>query len=213
MSFDWLLAMFLVASLAPGIILHEVSHGLVASWFGDPTAREAGRLSLNPIRHVDPFGTVVLPGLLIGLVAAGVGSGVVFGYAKPVPVSANRLRKPHQHMIWISLAGPATNLLLAVLAAVVIRVGAPFGSLRVAQFLGIWIFLNAVLLVINMLPLPPLDGSSVVARFLPAPARRAYLAAAPYGMVVFLLLVFIVPGFLLRIVDPLVDGLLRFLVG
>jgi Zn-dependent protease len=212
MSFDWLLVVFFVAALAPGVVLHEVSHGLVAGWFGDPTAREAGRLSLNPIRHVDPFGTVVLPGMLIGLAAAGLGSGVVFGYAKPVPVSAARLRKPREHMMWVALAGPATNLLLAAGAALVIRLGAPFQSRRVVEFLIIWIILNTVLLVINMLPVPPLDGSSVVARFLPEAARRVYLAAAPYGMLVFLLLVFVVPGFLRSIVDPLVDGLLRVLV-
>ena len=212
MNVDWLLIAFFVASLAPGVILHEISHGLVASWFGDPTAKEAGRLSLNPVRHIDPFGTVILPGILIVLNATGLGSGVVFGYAKPVPVSAARLRKPHQHMMWISLAGPATNLLLAAAAALAIRLGAPFGSPEVGRFLLVWIVLNTVLVVINLLPVPPLDGSKVVARFLPSAARRTYLAAAPYGMLVFLVLVFMVPGFLRAIVDPLVEGLLRLLV-
>lgn len=212
MTVDWFLILFFVAALVPGVILHEISHGLVASWFGDRTAREAGRLSLNPIRHVDPFGTVILPGILIVLNATGVGSGVVFGYAKPVPVSEARLRKPLQHMMWISVAGPATNLVLGAVAALAIRLGAPFGSPEVLRFLLIWIVLNVVLMVVNLLPVPPLDGSKVVARFLPAPARRAYLAAAPYGMLVFLVLVFMVPGFLRAVVDPLVDGLLRLLV-
>lgn len=211
MTFDGLTIAFFVAALVPGIILHEVSHGVVASWFGDPTAREAGRLTLNPLRHIDPFGTLVLPGLLIGLAAAGVGSGVVFGYAKPVPVSPAKLSQPHRQMMWISVAGPLTNVLLAVAAAMVARVGAPFSS-RVGEFLIIWILLNVVLAVFNMLPLPPLDGSAVVARFLPAGARRAYLSAGRYGMLLFFLLIFTFPGLLRAIVVPAVDWVLGVLV-
>src|SRR5919106_5915702 len=125
---------------------------------GDPTARQAGRLTLNPIRHVDPFGTVILPGLLIVLALLGTGSGVVFGYAKPVPVNSAKLRRPRLHMLLVSLAGPITNAVLAATAVLVLPGTTPL-SFPTAPFLVVWIVVHTLLTVFNPLPMPPLDGS------------------------------------------------------
>src|SRR5262249_37495801 len=149
--------LFLVM-LAPSVILHEVSHGVVALWFGDDTAKRAGRLTLNPLRHVDPFGTLILPAILL---LAGL---VPFGYPKPVPVNVTRLRRPRDHSLLVSLAGPATNLVLCVIATVIWRAFHPEGTageLVIAAVYG-----NLLLAMFNMLPLPPLDGSAIVERLL-----------------------------------------------
>src|SRR5919108_1173313 len=173
MSFDGWTAAFVIVSLVAAGAPHEVSHAAVAAAFGDPPARRAGRLTLNPIRHVDPFGTVILPGLLIVLALVGTGSGVVFGYAKPVPVNSAKLRRPRLHMLLVSLAGPVTNAALALAAVLVLR-GATVLSFRVAQLLVVWVLVNTVLTVFNLLPLPPLDGSELVAVALPDRPRAVW---------------------------------------
>src|ERR671923_2381270 len=173
MSFDGWTAAFVILSLVPAVVLHEVSHAATAAAFGDPTARRAGRLTLNPIRHVDPFGTVILPGLLIVLALIGTGSGVVFGYAKPVPANSAKLRRPRLHMLLVSLAGPITNAVLAGAAVLTLR-GTTFLSFRTAQFLGVWILVNTLLAGFNLLPMPPLDGSELVAVALPARLRGVW---------------------------------------
>src|SRR4051794_21723368 len=156
------------------IVLHEISHGWVASAFGDPTARRRGRLSLNPIRHVDPIGTVVLPLFLA------VSGAPVFGWAKPVPVVARRMRNPRVHMILVALAGPGMNLLLAVAGAVALALliaAAPppgLGSLFVALNLFNFVAINIFLAVFNMLPIPPFDGGHVVEGLLPRWAAVHY---------------------------------------
>jgi Zn-dependent protease len=191
----------------PSIILHEVAHGVAAFTFGDDTARRAGRLSLNPVRHVDPVGTIVLPSLLA---LTGLG---VFGYAKPVPVNPARMRHPRNQALIVSLAGPATNLLLAAASILVLRFlspestrlalraavsGAGLQSLGLAdQALFLFGFVNVTLAVFNALPIPPLDGSAVVARLLPARAMPSWYTFTRYAMPVLILVVLLDRGRLL----------------
>jgi Zn-dependent protease len=199
---------FFAIALIPSVVLHEVAHGWVANAFGDRTAKDAGRLSLNPIRHIDPFGTLLLPGLLIALNAAGIGGGMIFGYAKPVPVNAQKVGERPWRMILVAASGPLVNGVLAVSAALILRAVAPV-SFRVVEFFLAWVVLNAVLLVFNLLPIPPLDGSKVVAWALPRPAREAFMKLDQVGFALVLLLIFAIPGGLSFAVDPLVEGLLR----
>jgi Zn-dependent protease len=205
--------------LIVAIVLHEISHGWVANAFGDPTARERGRLSLNPVRHVDPVGTIVLP-----LVLAVTGA-PVFGWAKPVPVVAQRMRRPRLHMMIVALAGPGMNLVLALLAALALALLMPavpsdggvawlFLLLNLINFVAINIFLA----VFNLLPLPPFDGGHVVEGLLPRRAARHYAKLARFGfpLLIFLLLVlpWLVPGadIVERVVRPPVDALLRLIL-
>ena len=183
--------------MIPSIILHEVSHGMVANWFGDVTAKRAGRLTLNPASHVDPFGTLLLP-----LLTAAAGFGV-FGYAKPVPVQPRNLRSPRNHSLLVALAGPATNLTIALFAALALRlvppqriVGTVAGladqplAVQVLIWLGI---VNVILAVFNLLPVPPLDGSAVVERLLPARLWPGYLHLRRFSMPVLLLVLLLAP--------------------
>lgn len=202
---DWGQVAVLVAVLVPSVILHEVSHGVVAHWFGDDTAKRAGRLTLNPIAHIDPFGTVLLP-LLLSL--SGVGA---FGYAKPVPVNPRRLRNPRQHSLYVSLAGPTTNIVLALVAAMLLRTVFHddlhrvfgVGDLPILPRLVFWLgFINVILAVFNLLPIPPLDGSALVERALPTRWWPTWLKFRQWGFGVLLLLVFLLPGSLDKIFDP-----------
>jgi Zn-dependent protease len=202
---------FYVIALVPGVILHELMHGVVANAFGDPTAKEAGRLTLNPIRHVDPFGTIILPGLLLAASAFG-GSPIVFGYAKPVPVNSAKLGNPRTHMLLVALAGPFTNLVLAGLAAGVIQIAQPLGF-RTAQFAFAWVLLNLVVFVFNMIPLPPLDGSELIAWALPRQARAVYRSLSPYGFAVLLLVLLAFPTVLSGVMNPVIETLLGVLLG
>jgi Zn-dependent protease len=167
------------------IVLHEISHGWVASAFGDPTARNLGRLTVNPIKHVDPIGTIALP-----LVLA-VSGAPVFGWAKPVPVRADRLRNPRYHMMLVALAGPGMNLLLGLVAAFALALvgeqAPPFLLANLRNFLVI----NVFLAVFNLLPLPPFDGGHVVEGVLPRRLVRPYRKLARFGfpLVIFLLVI------------------------
>ncbi|MFN2557274.1 MAG: site-2 protease family protein, partial [Nitriliruptorales bacterium] len=191
-------AVLLLVVLVPSVVLHEVSHGAVALVFGDDTAKQAGRLTLNPIAHVDLFGTVILPALL-ALTGAG-----IFGYAKPVPVNPSRMRRPRDHGLLTSLAGPATNILLALLAAFGLRWqvasegGLMFDSFF-AQALVAFGVVNVVLAAFNLIPVPPLDGSAVVERLLPDRWLPAWAQLRQYSMGLLLVLVFVLPGVLGRI--------------
>ncbi len=156
-------------ALLPSVILHEVSHGWVANHFGDPTAKNAHRLTLNPLAHIDPFGTVLLPGLLL---AVGLPP---FGYAKPVPVNISRLRKPRQQSLYVSLAGPAVEyralgrgLFLCAHAGVTVTQGAIYYRDSLLFNIGFALGIsNLLLAAFNLLPIPPLDGSAVIERFVP----------------------------------------------
>jgi Zn-dependent protease len=209
---DVLTVVFFVVSLVPAIVLHEVSHGVVADRMGDHTARFAGRLTLNPIKHVDPFGTVVLPGLLLLPYLFGRGTNPVFGYAKPIPVNPANLRDPDRQTMWIALAGPGTNLALAVVGALAYRILGGGGG-YMGRFFLIFLFVNVLLAVFNVMPIPPLDGSKVLARFLPPRARHVYQSMEPYGALFMLVIFFLFPGAIFAIVDPIVDGVLELLVG
>jgi Zn-dependent protease len=179
--------------LVIAIVFHEVAHGWVANAFGDETARRQGRLSLNPVRHVDPVGTIILP-----LVLA-VSGAPVFGWAKPVPVVAARMRNPRLHMMLVALAGPVMNLLLALIGALalagLIAAAPPPGLIWV--FIGLNLFnfvaINVFLAVFNMLPIPPFDGGHVVEGLLPRPLAVHYAKLGRYGFVLLIGLLFVLP--------------------
>jgi Zn-dependent protease len=181
-AIDWRLVFTLMAAVIPSIILHEVSHGVVANALGDDTAKRAGRITLNPVRHIDPFGTIILPAMLAlsGLPA--------FGWAKPVPVNPRRLRQPRQHSLYVSLAGPATNLALAAVCAALYRTWGMHSAGWFADYVFVAGLLNVVLCLFNLLPIPPLDGSAIIERFLPDRWWPAYLKFRRYSFA--LLLVF-----------------------
>ena len=210
-DFDPLTVLFFIVTLVPAVVLHELAHGVVADRFGDTTPRLAGRLTLNPVKHADPFGTLILPGLLLLPYLFGRG-GPVFGYAKPMPVNTSNLPNPDRKLMAIALAGPVTNILLAGIGALLFRiVGFQAGALT--SFLLIWITLNVLLAVFNIMPIPPLDGSKVVAMFLPPRAREVYRSLEVYGALFMLAIFFFFPGAIFAIVDPIVGGLLTLLVG
>jgi Zn-dependent protease len=193
------------------VILHEISHGVVALWFGDRTAKEAGRLTLNPIPHIDPFGSIVLPamGAILGI--------PVLAWAKPVPVNPSRLRHPRRDMLYVSLAGPATNFLLMIAAALAAR--AAYASITPVQFfdelpLAILILfsfavVNLFLGLFNLLPIPPLDGSSLIERVLPGAWLPQWYKFRPYGFLVLFLLV-ISTGIISEFLRPFEDALFNF---
>jgi Zn-dependent protease len=209
---DVLTVAYFVVALVPAIVLHEVAHGVVADRMGDHTARFAGRLTLNPIKHVDPFGTVVLPGLLLLPYLFGRGSNPVFGYAKPMPVNPANLRDPDRQTMWIALAGPGANLVLAAVGALLLRL-VGLGGGEITRLLIIWVGVNVLLAVFNVMPIPPLDGSKVLARFLPPRARHVYQSMEPYGALFMLVIFFLFPSAIFAIVDPIVTGLFELLVG
>jgi Zn-dependent protease len=191
MDIDVLYDLILLAiPVIVAITFHEAAHGYVALHFGDSTAKDEGRVTLNPLKHVDPFGTILLPAVLYFT------AGFLFGYAKPVPVKFGQLRNPRWDMIWVAIAGPAMNIALAIISAILLRIAltqeltveSPFVRVLMSS-----VYLNAILAVFNMLPLPPLDGSKVVAPFLPIELARPYLAFERFGMLILLLLVFVAP--------------------
>ncbi|MFN8026237.1 MAG: site-2 protease family protein [Acidimicrobiia bacterium] len=201
--------------LIVAVILHEISHGVVALWFGDRTAKEAGRLTLNPVPHIDPFGSILMPAL-------GALTGIpVIAWAKPVPVNPMRMRNPRRDLVFVSLAGPASNLILMTISALAARQlylsSAPNVRFYEDLPLGILILfsfavVNMFLAVFNLLPIPPLDGSALIERVLPREWLPQWYKFRPYGFLVLFVLVFST-GIISKLLDPLFNQLFDFVFG
>lgn len=185
------------------ITLHEAAHGYVARHFGDMTAHAQGRISLNPLRHVDLVGTLLVP---IGILFVS-GGGFLFGWAKPVPVNYSALRKPRQHMAWVAAAGPGANLVMALVWAALLKVAVLLPEGRVSEFLELvsqaGILVNLVFMFLNLLPIPPLDGGRILTSLLPSRAAWRFAKIEPWGLPILLVLLF--TNVLNGVLGPLVD--------
>ncbi|MBI2035781.1 MAG: site-2 protease family protein [Candidatus Liptonbacteria bacterium] len=199
---------YYVIALVFSVMAHEVAHGLVADRLGDPTARLANRLNFNPVNHIDPFGSVLLPALMY-LMTAPLGQPIVFGWAKPVPYNPYNLKNPKVGAGLIAVAGPLTNIFLAVIFGLILRAATIPGLVALAQLSIIVVLLNIVLAVFNLVPIPPLDGSKVLFSILPASFSNLRIWLEQYGFI--LLLFFIFFGF--SIIMPVIDFLFYLIVG
>jgi Zn-dependent protease len=220
-------ALLWIIPIMIAVIFHEVAHGYIALKLGDTTARDMGRLTLNPLPHIDPVGTILIPGILILLNA-----GFVFGYARPVPVNFMRLRNPKRGMALVALAGPATNILIALIAAVLIRLlvladpgligrimshGASTGVLAAlgvsaAYILFYTFFLSVILAIFNLIPIPPLDGGRIAVGLLPESVARAYSKIEPFGMIIVIAILFLDPFRVFSTALSAVTGLISWLL-
>ena len=202
------------------IVFHEVAHGLVARRLGDPTAERMGRLTLNPLKHTDPIGTIALP-MVLALAKA-----PIFGWAKPVPVDYRQLRNPRRDMVLVALAGPGMNLLLATLATVILAVvvtttdGEPTGaSLFVAQNAINFLLINLFLGIFNLIPLPPFDGGHVVEGFLPRRSVPAWQRLGRFALPILIVLLLVLPlvspelNIVGRVISPIVMSVAQFFLG
>ena len=190
------------------ITVHEAAHGYAAKYFGDMTAYNAGRISLNPIRHIDLFGTILLPALTIAL------GGILFGWAKPVPVDFSKLRNPKKDMLWVAAAGPASNFVMAIFWVFVIKfaISAPESIAYPLVLMGkAGISINIVLMVLNLLPLPPLDGGRIAVSLLPTPYAIKFSQIERYGFIILIFLMF--SGVLSKILDPLINAVYSFIIS
>lgn len=214
MNFDALIQTIALAAIPVlfAITLHEAAHGYAARHFGDMTAYAQGRISLNPLRHIDPVGTILLPLLTLFV------GGILFGWAKPVPVNFSALRHPKKDMLWVALAGPAANLVMALFWGAMFKVALSMpGSYFAEPLLGMAQFgvtINAILLVLNLLPLPPLDGGRVAISLLPHRQSFQLAKMEPYGMVILIVLAVVPVGgqpILSWILSPLVSSFIRMI--
>lgn len=197
------------------ITLHEASHGYVAKHFGDLTAYAQGRVSLNPLRHIDPVGTILVPVTLLMLSKLLGGGGILFGWAKPVPVNFGNLRHPKKDMLWVAAAGPAANFLMALAWALLIKIAllmpeSGFG-LPLALMGQAGIQVNVVLMVLNLFPMPPLDGGRIAVSLLPHRLAYQYSQIEPYG--IFILVILLATGILNAILWPFVVGVSNLIAG
>ena len=201
--------------LAPPILfaitVHEVAHGWMANRLGDPTARMLGRLTLNPIKHIDPVGTLLIPGLLLVM-----HSPFLFGWAKPVPITAQNFKQPRLGMAWVAAAGPVSNLLMAVLwmgiAWIAVALSSRIPLISPLYYMGQFgVAANVVLGVLNLFPLPPLDGSRVLAGLLPPEGARILYRLEPYGL--FIVAGLMATGVLGALLGPIMDWLINLLLA
>ena len=214
---DWVYtASTWIAPVLIAITLHEAAHGYVAWRLGDDTAKRLGRVTFNPLRHVDPYGTIVIPALLLSF------SNFVFGWAKPVPVDFSRLERPRRDMVWVAAAGPAVNIALAAASAALMHL-VPLLPVTVE----LWVFenlrnsivINLVLAVFNLLPLPPLDGGRIAVGLLPLPLARPLARMERFGLFVIIGVLFVLPyagqefGVDLNVFPWLIGEPVRFLMG
>jgi Zn-dependent protease len=188
------------------ITVHEAAHGFAARYFGDMTADRAGRITLNPLKHIDPIGTILLPALtlLVG--------GILFGWAKPVPVDFSRLRNPKRDMLWVAAAGPASNFVMALFWALMIKLSFVYPSVYsepMALMGQAGVMINVVLMVLNLLPLPPLDGGRIAVSLLPNHLAYKYAQIERYGFII--LIVLLATGILGRIMEPFIDAMIHLI--
>jgi len=190
------------------ITVHEAAHGYAAKHFGDMTAYNAGRITLNPLKHIDLFGTILLPAMTILL------GGILFGWAKPVPVDFNRLRNPKKDMLWVAAAGPASNFLMAILWVLAIKfaIGTPGEiSLPLIEMAKVGISINIILMVLNLLPLPPLDGGRIAVSLLPMPYAIKFAQIERFGFLI--LIALLLSGILNKILDPFINAVYLLIIS
>jgi Zn-dependent protease len=198
-----------------GITLHEAAHGYVAKHFGDTTAYVLGRVSLNPTRHIDPVGTILVPLVILLVTSWGAGRGMLFGWAKPVPVNYYALRSPRRHMMWVAAAGPAANLAMALGWAVIWKLVLILPATGASDFLlrmslaGVEV--NVVLMLLNLIPLLPLDGGRIVASLLPPRLSDSYARLEPWGFPILLTLMF--TNVLWIVLGPIVIGSMQLIAS
>ncbi len=196
---------FQIIVLLFSVVIHEVSHGVVADHLGDPTARLAGRLTLNPLRHLDPFGSVILP-IMLALLPGG----IVFGWAKPVPYNPMNLKNPERGAAMIAAAGPLSNLTIALVFSLIFRVTATISSnSSLLGFISQIVLINIVLAVFNLVPIPPLDGSKVLFALLPPSMNNLKHTLERYGFIIVLLFIFSGIG----IISPVISAIYRLFIG
>lgn len=191
------------------IVFHEVAHGRIALWRGDTTARDLGRLTMNPLPHIDPVGSILVPLFLFFT-----GSPFLFGWAKPVPVNPWQFRNAKKDMAIVSFSGPASNLLLAVLASILFRVVLSFtggGENLLVQLLFYMVYINLILAFFNLIPIPPLDGSKILMAVLPDQMLESYLRLERFGFIIIVLLIAL--GFFRIVIFPIVQIFLVILTG
>lgn len=200
---------FLIIILLFSIIIHEIAHGAMANYLGDPTAKLSGRLTLNPIKHLDPIGSVFLPLILI-IATKLSGGGIVFGWAKPVPINPLNFRDKKYGEAKVAIAGPGINLLIALIFGSILRFFPVLNQIQGLNFMFSYIvFLNVLLAVFNLLPVPPLDGSHILFTFLPTQAEGIKIFLNRYGFFILLFIIF----FFLNWLFPLVSGVYELIVG
>lgn len=202
-----IILIFQLIVLLFSVMIHEISHGYMAYHLGDPTAKDAGRLTLNPMKHIDPIGSILLP-LMLFLV----GSPVMFGWAKPVPYNPMNLKNPRRGSGLIALAGPVSNFSVAVIFALILKVISAFSPVflqSIGLFLGTIIIVNIVLAVFNLVPIPPLDGSGILFSLLGNKGLEVQRFLEKYGF--FILIIFIVWGS--SLITPIINAIFSFLVG
>jgi Zn-dependent proteases len=209
MNFDLTTILLLAVPLILGITLHEAAHGYVARMYGDRTAEMMGRITLNPIKHIDPIGTLLVPGVML-LMAKATGIPLVFGWAKPVPVNASNLKDPIRNMRWVAAAGPLSNLVMAFAWAIVLKIGSYIpgeyaSGLVLMAVYGISI--NVLLMVLNLMPILPLDGGRILYSFLPWKWAMQFRRIEPWG--IWILLFLLITDILWVVMRPIMNFVTR----